>query len=108
MNFPTKLAPALDRVLANCKGANPNFTAEAPQHPDDTPDVLAVQSAMALIGVTLTYGEAHNLWDLVSLDNQEVWSKCSERPEDVLISVQVLCEHVADSCDYAGISRPMI
>lgn len=108
MTFPDKLAPALDRVLADCKGANPNFTANTPQHPDDVPTVLVVQSAMASVGITLTYGEAHNLWDLVSLDNHETWSESSDRPEDALISVQGLCEHVADGCDYAGISRLVI
>jgi hypothetical protein len=106
MTFPAKLASALHRILADCKGANPHFTAEAPQHPGDVPTVMAVQSAMASVGITLTYGEAHNLWNLVSLDNQETWSESSDRPEDALISVEGLCEHVADGCDYAGISRP--
>ena len=104
--FPEKLMPALQRVLTHCKGANQHLTAEEPQHPDDVPDVLAVQSAMASIGIRLEYGEAHNLWNLVSLDNQEAWSTCPKEPENVLVGVAILCEHVSNGCDYAGIAHP--
>ncbi|WP_320534402.1 hypothetical protein [Robbsia andropogonis] len=108
MVFPAELSDALALVLANCKGANAHLTAENPGHPDDVQDVRAVQAAMASLGVSLTYGEAYNLWGLVSLDAQESWSSCSEIPEENLMSVKILCEHVANGEDYAGISQSRI
>jgi len=108
MAFPPELAAALEAVLTDCKGANTHMTVDAPGHPDDVRDVRSVQEAMATIGVSLQYGEAHNLWNLVSLDNQESWSASPESAADILTCVEILCVHVAGGCDYAGISRPAI
>jgi hypothetical protein len=106
MAFPPHLKAALATVLADCKGANTHMTVVTPGHPGDVQDVLTVQSAMQSIGITLTYGESHNLWDLVSLDRQENWATCSANPNVVLIDIEVLCQHVTDGCDYAGMSGP--
>lgn len=103
-HFSPDLQPALELVLADCKGANGHLSA-ATVHETDARDVAIIQAAMKQQGVELAFGEAYHLWSLVSLDCQENWSTVSSEA-DVRIAVNILCEHVRDGIDYAGISDP--
>ena len=71
---------------------------------NDALDVAVIQAAMKYWGIDLAFGEAYNLWDLVSNDCQTNWCTVGNE-SDVRVAIEVLCAHVRDGIDYAGFSN---